>query len=122
MILTNLILNQLLIHLNIYMYNISNPIAKVAQVPLIPTLSVVVGVLLITYVGLLAFIMTYGAIQMQSAEALRDTRAHVATLDTKYFNMIASINQTDPTTLGFVKQRNIAYVTNIPISVSMRTQ
>ncbi len=104
------------------MSNISNPIAKVAHIPLIPILSVVVGILLITYVGLLAFIMTYGAIQMQSAEALRDTRAHVATLDTKYFNMIASINQTDPATLGFVKQRNIAYVTNIPISVSMRTQ
>ncbi len=102
----------------------SHSLSKTLPVPFIPTLAAVAAALVIAYIGLLAIVMTYGALQMQSAQALRDTSATVGVLETKYLADITEINNTNPEVSGFTKPLTIAYVTGLPSrpSVSMRTQ
>ncbi|HQU07950.1 MAG: hypothetical protein B7X04_00805 [Parcubacteria group bacterium 21-54-25] len=92
-------------------------------VPVIPTLTAIASMMVIAYIGLLAIAMTYGALQMQAAQSVRDTNAVVGTLETSYLAAITAINQTNPTTLGFTKPVAIAYVTGSSPQqmVSLRT-
>ncbi len=104
------------------MYNFSNPVAKIADIQFVRAFSILVGVLLVVYIGVLSFVMTYGVIQIQSAEAVRDTSAHVATLDAEYFDTVAKLSDIKPESLGFEKPSSIAYITNTQTAVSMRTR
>ncbi len=102
----------------------SHSITQVLPIQFIPTLATVAGALLIAYVGLLAIVMTSGALQMQAAQTLHNTSATVGVLETKYLSIITNINSISPTELGFTTPTTIAYVTgsvNQPI-VSMRAQ
>ncbi len=85
-------------------------------------LSVLVGVLLVGYIALLATVMTYGAIQVQAAEAVRDTSSDVAALETRYLAAVSALNHADPTALGYMKPAAVAYITGTQTAVSMRTR
>lgn len=86
--------------------------SKAATFPISPisALSITAGILFITYVALLALVMTYGVMQTQSAQALRDTRAAVGTLETHYLTTIKEISAINPSAAGFTKPSTIAYV------------
>ncbi len=94
------------------MHNFSKTATTVIQTRFIPILSIVTGILLISYIALFAFVMTYAAMQMRFAESVRDTSAHVGVLESKYLGLVAKTNQINPTKLGYVKPASIAYVTN----------
>ncbi len=97
-------------------------LSSVRALPLIPTLSAIAGLFLVAYIGLLAVVMTYGVIEMQSAQAVRDTRAAVGTLETKYLAEITTINNLNPETLGYVKPAAVAYaVGSVSASFALRT-
>lgn len=105
------------------MRNLSHSISAVAEFPFIPTLSFIAGVLLVSYLAMLAFIMVYGTLQMQFAQRVRDTSAQVGVLESQYLSLVTQINKTDPSTLGFTKPVAIAYVTDTAQpTVSMRTR
>lgn len=105
------------------MRNFSQSAAAVAELPFIPALSFIAGVLLVSYLALIATIMVYGTLQMQFAERVRDTSAQVGVLESQYLALITQINKTDPSSLGFTKPVSIAYVTNTTQpTVSMRTR
>lgn len=61
-----------------------------------------VGVLIVAYVGLMAFTMSFAVIHTQYAEQARDAEAQVGTLETQYFNAIARVDALDPAALGYV--------------------
>lgn len=105
------------------MRNFNQSVTAVAKLPFVPALSFIAGVLLVSYIALIATIMVYGTLQMQFAQRVRDTSAHVGVLESQYLSLITQINKTNPSTLGFTKPVSIAYVTNTtqPI-VSMRTR
>ncbi len=105
------------------MRNLPQPVAAVAQLPFVPALSFIAGILLVSYLALLAFIMVYGTLQMQFAQRVRDTSAQVGVLESQYLSLITQINKSDPSTLGFTKPVAIAYVTDTAQpTVSMRTR
>ncbi|HFC10774.1 hypothetical protein MNBD_CPR01-373 [hydrothermal vent metagenome] len=103
------------------MHNFKKIIIGAIASPVRPLL-ILVGFLLVGYIGLLATVMTYGVLQMQSAEAMRDMSAKVATLDAEYFSTISTINKTDLSAQDFVKPISVAYVEGTQTAVSMRTQ
>ncbi len=91
--------------------------------PIIPTLSIIAGIFLISYVAMMAFVMTYGAMQMQFAQSVRDTGAHVGVLESQYLALVTKINHTNPATLDLTKPTSIAYIidTSQPtVSIRMR--
>ena len=87
-----------------------NSRSAVLPIPIMSALYMVAGILFITYITLLAIIMTYGVVQTQSAQTLSDTRATVGTLETHYLATIKNISATNPKTAGFTKPSTIAYV------------
>ncbi len=78
-------------------------------------------VLLFVYIGLLAFVMSYGVISMRSAQIVQDTRARIGTLETSYLNKISEINYMEPKQFGFEKPVHIGYVVDTVPAVSIRT-
>lgn len=93
-----------------------NSRAAVLPLPVVSILSVVASILFVTYIALLAIVMTYGVIQTQSAQALSDTRATIGTLETNYLATIKKISATNPDALGFTKPSTVAYVSEAPRS------
>ncbi|HEC93834.1 MAG TPA: hypothetical protein ENI56_00445 [Candidatus Kaiserbacteria bacterium] len=78
-------------------------------------------VMLFVYIGLLAFVMSYGVVSMRSAQIVQDTRARIGTLETSYLNKISEINDTQPSASGFEKPVHIGYVVDTRPAVSIRT-
>ncbi len=79
-------------------------------------------VMLFVYIGLLAFVMSYGVVSMRSAQIVQDTRARIGTLETSYLNKISYINDMQPKQYGFEKPVHIGYVVDTRPAVSIRTQ
>lgn len=79
-------------------------------------------VMLLAYIGLLAFVMSYGVVSMRSAQIVQDTRARISTLETSYLNKISEINYMQPQTFGFEKPIHIGYVVDTLPAVSIRTR
>ncbi len=78
-------------------------------------------VMLFIYIGLLAFVMSYGVVSMRSAQMVQDTRARIGTLETSYLNKISEINDMQPQRFGFEKPVHIGYVVDTRPAVSIRT-
>lgn len=106
------------------MYNTSHVRVGVLPVPITATLAAAAGLLAIVYVGMLAVAMTYGVLQIQAAQTVRDTSAAVGNLETTYLSVITTINNVNPVSLGFSKPSTVAYVTGSrpQPTVSLRTQ
>lgn len=94
------------------MHNFPQTAVAAVQARFIPILSVVTGILLISYIAVFAFVMTYAAMQMRFSESVRDMSAHVGVLESNYLSLVAETNQTNPYKLGYTKPASIAYVTN----------
>ena len=57
--------------------------------------------LVLVYLGLVAFSMSYAALEVQSAQSVKGEEAQVATLDTQYLAAIAAVTESDPAALGY---------------------
>lgn len=79
-------------------------------------------VMLFVYIGLLAFVMSYGVISMRSSQIVQDTQTRISTLETAYLDKIRNINNIQPQQLGFEKPIHIGYVVDTRQSVSIRTR
>jgi hypothetical protein len=61
----------------------------------------VVVALVVTYIGLIAFVMSYAAIQTETAQSVRDSSAEVSLLETQYFDKTSALGAIDPGSLGY---------------------
>jgi hypothetical protein len=62
-----------------------------------------VGVLLVTYIGLIAVVMTYAASTIAFTESVRNDEAQVAALEFRYLESVADITKSDYSALGYTK-------------------
>jgi len=57
--------------------------------------------LVVTYIGLIAFVMSYAAIETELAQSVRDASAQVSVLEVAYFNKTAELGAVNPVQLGY---------------------
>ncbi|HVW82688.1 MAG TPA: hypothetical protein VHC68_01960 [Candidatus Paceibacterota bacterium] len=70
--------------------------------------------LALTYLGLVAFSMSYAALEVEFSQSVKDDQASVATLDARYLAQIARITQSDPTAAGYAAPVAERYVPAAP--------
>jgi len=63
----------------------------------------VTALLAISYVALIATVMSYAALQVEFAQSVRTDESAVAALESTYLAQVASITTTDYQTLGYHK-------------------
>jgi hypothetical protein len=88
------------------MRNISNRSrARAIQINISPVraLTFMVGLLMVSYMALMAFTMSYAVIHTEYAQQSRNAEAQVGVLETQYFNALAQINKANPVALGYVQ-------------------
>lgn len=62
-----------------------------------------VGVLVVTYVGLIAVVMSYAALTVEFSQSVKQDEATVAVLESQYLASVAQITNTDYSTEGYAK-------------------
>jgi len=62
-----------------------------------------VGILLVSYIGLIAVVMTYAASTVAFTQSVRTSEAEVASLEAQYLNLVADITHTDYRAAGYAK-------------------
>lgn len=63
---------------------------------------VAIGVLAVTYIGLIAIVMSYAALTVEFSQSVKNDEAAVATLESQYLTAVAKITNTDYSTEGYV--------------------
>ena len=61
-----------------------------------------VVILMVTYVGLIAVVMSYAAMTIEFSQSVRNDESAVATLESQYLSSIARITSADYVTAGYV--------------------
>lgn len=69
-----------------------------------------VGVLAVSYVGLIALVMSYAALTVEFTQSVRNDESAVAMLESAYLAQVAQITATDYAAVGYAKPAAIAYV------------
>ncbi len=69
-----------------------------------------VAVLAVTYIGLIAVVMSYAVLTVGFSQSVRNDEATVATLESQYLTTVAQITNTDYTTAGYAKPIAKAFV------------
>jgi hypothetical protein len=80
-------------------------------------LSALVGAnvaLALGYLGLIAFSMSYAALEVEFSQSVKDDQARVAALDTRYLAGIAEITASDPYAQGYAAPVAERYVAGAP--------
>ncbi|MHB8660936.1 MAG: hypothetical protein ACYC75_03330 [Minisyncoccota bacterium] len=60
-----------------------------------------VGVLLVTYIGLIAAVMSYAALTVEFSQSVKNDEGTVATLESQYLASVERITNTDYQTEGY---------------------
>ncbi|MGH7174872.1 MAG: hypothetical protein ACREGR_00750 [Minisyncoccia bacterium] len=60
-------------------------------------------VLALTYLGLVAFSMSYAALEVEFAQSVKNDEATVALSDVQYLSMLQTVTASDPAASGYVK-------------------
>ncbi|MEJ0053339.1 MAG: hypothetical protein WDN10_01235 [bacterium] len=68
---------------------------------LVQWLGGVVAVLVVAYIALIAFVMSYAAVQTETAQSVRDGSAQVSLLEIRYLEKTAALGAMDPASLGY---------------------
>jgi len=80
-----------------------------------------IAMLVVTYLVLVVVTVSMAAWQTNLAMEVHETEADIARLESRYYDMVAQIDQTDPSALGLVKPRAVTYATTqVPPSVTLR--
>lgn len=73
------------------------------------SLLTLVSLLLVSYVGLMAFTMNYAVVHAQYAEAAHDEEARIGGVEAQYFALLDQVNAVDPAALGYVKPKDTLF-------------
>ncbi len=82
-----------------------------------PFVSILAGLnvlLALTYIGLIAIVMSYATMQAEFADEVRIGGAHVAALETEYLAAIDTLTDIDYGALGYVKPHARRFVPGAP--------
>lgn len=60
-----------------------------------------VGVLMVTYIGLIAVVMTYATITMEFSQSMKNDEAAIALLESHYLSGVAHVESLDYRTVGY---------------------
>ncbi len=69
--------------------------------PLVPLLSGTVAVLAVTYIGLIAVVMSYATLTVEFSQSVKNDEAAVAQLENRYLKGVAIIQKLDYRTAGY---------------------
>ena len=69
-----------------------------------------VGILLVTYIGLIAVVMSYAALTVEFSQSVKNDEAAVAMLEGQYLAGVARITGTDYAAEGYTKPIAPAFV------------
>lgn len=58
-------------------------------------------IFLITYIGLMAVVMSYAALTIEFSQSVRNDEAAVAVLESQYLTMVSNITNTDYAAAGY---------------------
>ncbi|MFA9263077.1 MAG: hypothetical protein ACEQSB_07095 [Undibacterium sp.] len=79
------------------------------------------GTLVALYLGLIVVTVSMAAWQTNLAMEVHETEASIARLEAKYYDTVARIDQTDPSSLGLMKPAKVTYAAKqVAPSVSLR--
>lgn len=70
----------------------------------------VVAVLAIAYIGLIALIMSYGALTVEFSQSVRNNQAEIAKLERQYLATMAHIMKTDYVAAGYAIPHSKVFV------------
>ena len=70
----------------------------------------VVAVLTVTYIGLIAVVMSYAALTMEFSQSVKDNGAMVAALENRYLAVLEHITGTDYGAEGYMKPQRETFV------------
>lgn len=82
----------------------------IARPRLIPALSATAGVLVAVYVALMVTTIIFASLQTQLAQDVQDKHMQIAKLENSYYASVATLDSTDPHTLGYVKPAHVQYL------------
>jgi len=68
-----------------------------------------IGALVASYLVLVVVTVSMAAWQTNLAMEMHETEADIARLESRYYDMVAQIDQTDPGTLGLTKPLAVTY-------------
>jgi len=71
--------------------------------PLLPFCSGIVAILLVSYIGLIAVVMSYAALTVEFSQSVRNDESKVATLESEYLASVARTANTNYATAGYAK-------------------
>ena len=70
----------------------------------------VVAVLVVSYIGLIAVVMSYATLTVEFSQSVRNDEAVVARLESRYLAAVAKITKTDYGQIGYEKPRKETFV------------
>lgn len=73
-----------------------------------------VALLAVSYIGLIAVVMSYAALTVEFSQSVKTDEAMVATLEAEYLSSVSTLTNTDYQALGYAKPSSIAYVPSAP--------
>lgn len=76
---------------------------------IVPILGYLVAALVTTYLVLVTATVFQAAWQTNLAMEVHETEREIARLESRYYDMVAQIDQTDPTSLGLEKPGRVMY-------------
>ena len=88
-------------------------VAAIRPDRLIPILRAAVIGLIAVYVVLVVTTVYFATWQTQEVSSMSDSQSAIGMLESKYYASVAQINETDPTTLGYVKPKIVTYVSAV---------
>ncbi len=65
----------------------------------------------VTYIGLIAVVMSYATLKVEFSQSMHDDEAMVADLEAEYLSGIARVSVTDYAVLGYTKPVSKTFVT-----------
>jgi hypothetical protein len=81
-----------------------------AQLNLVPWLLLLNGILALSYIGLIAVIMSYATLQVELAHSVRSDGGVVAEFESAYLKEMAHITTIDYHTEGYARPEQLVFV------------
>lgn len=82
----------------------------IARPRLLPLLSASAGLLVAVYVALMVTTIIFASLQTQLAQEVQDKHMAISKLENAYYSSVATLDSTDPRTLGYVTPSHVQYL------------
>ena len=68
------------------------------------------GILIVSYIGLIAVVMSYAALTVEFTQSVKSDEALVASLESKYLDNVAHVTNMDYIAAGYIKPTQLVFV------------